>query len=767
MRIPQMINRGDAGKGIWEIFELLQKDETSGNLSRDEAQLLRDEVLAVTMTSNSWLNILVDTAHRLLAKYDFYWPDLYMKVMHHMLETRRHDDTIIWHLRLAPKFLPSTDTFGAILSNFVLDPSPSMQSTLTALYISSKDKGLYDHLIPVLFAAGCSKLARLWRKKLLVFGDFPKSNLSTPFLRFLHQYYPSIALTNEEKLLAEVADSFIEDAPLQSKLSNDLCFSKGQYSDSIVAKWLASSWTSIDFAIHLAQRLGLRVMGPRSLQSLALRESGARMTALRLARIEQLGITVSNKNYCKVLAFFAKCEEDSLLADLLACDIHPDEFDDVETRRMLKVSALRNRDWRRQRLLQGIEWAIDSEPSSHRLNAILQQELETYKLGRVRQILDRMEALNINMNRESASQLLEVAFRGLGKHSAKRKRKYRSSKSRTSFQRLLNMAIGIVRRVALHDVAIPLRYWKLLLWNLGRSGRLDEFQQLSEEIVQLYSPSSGGLLPICCEDLPGSLLKSRAAIKASRASSTLSPYAKDTENGSGRDAISSSSPTLSNYGNVKADWNCSRCDQANRGAKACSTPHLTAPNHSSRHRSPRTKACGNWNYPIPSIPSDLPFSHEQHPIQQIFDLDLQRSIVRWGFDQKLTTSSASPSLEDLAGTGLAICDITKGVRLLARLKYLGVIVDLQVLRAVILSKIALAQIPGSERNRSRDKLELSPECLKLLFDEAWGSDIFPSALDLRGELDKQKPKLWSRYAKLFEQSFDQPQNSSQEDMLFL
>ncbi|KAG6043549.1 hypothetical protein E4U17_000926, partial [Claviceps sp. LM77 group G4] len=742
MRIPQMIKRGDAGKGIWEMFELLQKDETSGNLSRDEAQLLRDEILAATLTRNSWLDILMDTAHRLLAKYDFYWPDLYMKVMHHMLETRRRDDTIIWHLRLAPKFLPSTDTFGAILSNFVLDPSPSMQSTLTALYISSKDKRLYDHLIPVLFAAGCSKLARLWRDKLLVFGDFPKSNLSTPFLRFLHQYYPSITLTDEEKIIAEVADSFTEGAPLQSKLSNDFCFSKGQYSDSIVARWLASSWTSVDFAIHLAQRLGLRVMGPRSLQSLALREPGARMTALRLARIEQLGITVSNKNYCKVLAFFAKCEEDSLLADLLACDIHPDEFDDVETRRKLMVSTLHNRDWRRQRLMQGIEWAIDSEPSSHRLNALLQQELETYKLGRARQILDRMEALNINMNRKSASQLLGVAFRGLGKHSAKRKRKYQSSKSRTSFQRLLDTAIGIVRRVALHNVAIPLRYWKLLLCNLGRSGRLDEFQQLSEEIVQLYSPSSGGLVPICCEDLPRSLVKSRTASKASRESSMLSPYAKDTENGLGRDAISSSSPTLSNYDNVKAGWNCSRCDQA-------------------------TEACRNSNYPIPSIPADLPFSHGQHPIQQIFDLDLQRSIVRWGFDQKLTTSSASRSLEDLAGTGLAICDITKGVRLLARLKYLGVIVDIQVLRAVILSKIALAQIPRSEKNRSRDRLELSPERLKLLFDEAWGSDIFPSALDLRGELDKQNPKLWSRYAKMFEQSFNQPRKSSQEDLLFL
>ncbi|KAG5983732.1 hypothetical protein E4U55_007317 [Claviceps digitariae] len=617
------------------MFELFKKDEDSGNLSPHEAQLLRDEVLNAALTNNSWLSVVVDTAYCLLAKYDFQWPDLYMKIMHHMLDNRRHEDTIRWHFRLAPKFLPSTDTFGAIVSSFILDPSPQ-----------------------------------------------------------------------EERRVTQTTD--LGNGNSHSHMNHYNYSSKGQYSDSIVAKWFASSWISVDFAIHLAQKLGLRVMGPRSLQSLALREPGAKMLALRLARIEKLGITVSSKNYCKVLASFAKHEKDLLLADFLTCDIHPDEFDVVETRRMLMASSVRNRDWRRQRLLQGIEWAIESEPSPCRLNALLQRELATYKSGRARKVLDRMEALKVTINQQSASQLLMAAFREIGKHSAKRKR--RGSKSRTRFQSLLNEAIAILRRVSLHNFAIPLRYWKLLLCNLGRSGRLDELQQLSEEIVQLYSPSSGGLVPISYEDLPRSW----------------------------------------------PEWN-----EATRRF----SPDLTSRKNVSQDIKLRTEACVNGDCMMLCIPADLPMSHRHHPVQQIFDVTLQRSIVRWAFDQGLNMSSPCPSLERLTESGIAVCDINRGVLLLARLRDLGVLIDLQVLRAEVLSKIALGQVPGRKRNRSRDRHELSLERLKRFFDEAWGSEILPNTLEMRRQIDKQNPELWNRYSKLFEQSFDKRQNSSQEDML--
>ncbi|KAG6018133.1 hypothetical protein E4U43_007533 [Claviceps pusilla] len=756
-----MIKRGNNCKGIWEIFEILHKDEELGILSPNEAQLLRDEVLTAALTNNSWLNVVVDAAHYLLAAYDFRWPDLYIKIIHHMLENCRHQDSIRWHLCLAPKFLPSTEIFGAIFSSFILDPSPPMRSTLMALYISSAEKNIYDYIIPVLFAAGRSKSARFWRKTLLAFGDFPKSNRSRPFLHFLDQYYPSISLTHEERVVAQVTDLFIDNPPSHS--NNHHRSSKGQYSDSIVAKWFASSWISIDFAINLARRLGLRAMGPRSLQSLALREPGAKRLALRLARIEKLGITVSSKNYCKALASFAKHEQDSLLADFLTCDIHPDEFEDAEMRQILMAASVRNRDWRRQRLLQGIEWAIESEPSSSRLNALLQRELATYQLGRAKQVLDRMEALKVNISRQSASQFLMAAFRGIGKHSAKRRN--RSSKSHTRSQSLLNEAIEIVRRIALHNMAIPLRYWKLLVCNLGRSGRLDELQQLSEEIVQLYAPGSGGLVPICHEDLPRSLPPARTATNLACNSSRPLVYETFAKKDLSQKVDSSSCSTLCNFNSRTAEGSRQGWDQAPQDIMTRDSPYLMAVKNSLQDMKPHTEACDDGDCLMLCIPADLSLSHRQHPVQQIFDVTFQRSIVRWAFNQKLHLPPSRPSLEGLRESGNAVCDITRGVQLLARLRDLGVPVDLQLLRTVVLSKIALGQVPGRKRHRSRDRHEVSSEHLKILFDEAWGSEILPDTLEMRRQIDKQKPKLWSRYSRLFGQSFDEPQKPSHEDIL--
>ncbi|KAG6034872.1 hypothetical protein E4U41_006342 [Claviceps citrina] len=752
--LAQATKQGDTCEGVWEMFELLQKDERLWILSRNDAQILRDEVLMAALTNNDWLNVLVDTAHHLLEKHDFHWPDLYLKIMHHMLENGRHDDSFLWHLRLAPTFPPSIDTFGAILSSFIVNPSPRMQSNLTTLYIFSAQKQLYDCIIPLLFAAGCSRLARLWRKKMLFFGDFPKSNKSKPFLHFLMQYCPSITLAEEERTIAEATVPLVEDTPPQG--SNHDHSSKGQFSDSIVAKWFASSWASIDFAIDFAQRLGLRVIGPRSLQSLALRESGAKMVALRLSRIKKLGITVSSKNYCKVLASFAKHEEDALLADLLACDIHPDEFDDVATRQMLMVSSVRNRDWKRQRLLQGIEWAIESEPSSLRLNALLRLELATYRLGRARQVLDRMEALKVNMDQRNASQLLAVVFRRIGKHPAKRKRS--GSKSRTRFHSLLNGAIEIARRVALHNVAVPSRYWKLLIFNLGRSGRLGELEQLSEEIVQLYSPPSGGLIPICFEDLPRSWRKGRSATDVFRSLPRLSMYGKDDEKNLNRLVNSSSRPILGNSDDLKTVWSHHRYDKAIRDAKARPIPDMTTSNNSSLNMSLHTEACGNDICSTMFIPADLSLRHRQHPVRHIFDVNLQRAIIRWGFDQKLTMPPLFPFPGGLTETGFDVHDISSGVRLLARLRDLGVVIDVKLLRAVILSRVALGQFLGRERDRSRDGHEVCPERLKLLFDQAWGSEVLPSILEMRRQLEKQKSKLWGRYTKLG-QSFDKRRKS--------
>ncbi|PTB36040.1 hypothetical protein M441DRAFT_84246 [Trichoderma asperellum CBS 433.97] len=661
--------------GVWAVFQSIWQGGKHEIITFNDAEALRCKILSAALSSEPRLSMLFTAARQLVAQENFQWPGLYTKIVHFFLERGDYEKVIRWDESLAPIFPVGADEFGALLATFVVKPTPEMQSTLTALYVSGANRQLYDHVIPALFASGQSKLARTWRKKLVLFKDLPLTSKSRPFLLFLANYYPHIQLTESELAVAE-----LDREELVAEAEDDESFfevdrkgvdRKGTHSDAFIAKWFASTWTSLEFAINLIYKLGVRTIGPRALQSLALRDPDAKEVAARIAQVERLGIRISSQSYCRILIAFARNSEDDLLIDLLHCDIHPDEFDDMETRHSLMAEAARTGDWKMERLLQGIEWAIETGPTSRRLNSLLRSELSKRSLGKAREVLDRMEALKISMAQASATGLLKRVFWKLDSHPQRSQRSQRSSHKDAGSgdfdDPFLDRALNVIRRISCHDVAIPIRYWKTLLYKLGRSRRLDELEQLSLEIMQFYTPPYGGLVPVHREDLP-------------------------------------------------------------------------------RHFNTEERE---------SIPADLPFVHHHHPIRLLFDPSLQRSIVRWGFDQTLATKPQLPTtLTSLQTPSFSQFDVARGVRLLATLRDQGALIDTQVVRSSIISRIATGMVPGRPRHRARDSIEFSVENLMDLIEKAWGSEMFPDAPKVVREIEARKSKLWHQYPRLIDRTFN-------------
>ncbi|KAK4065332.1 hypothetical protein H0G86_012862 [Trichoderma simmonsii] len=660
--------------GVWAVFQAIWHQEKYDIIAFSDAESLRGKILSAALGSDSRLSMLFTAAQQLLAQNSFQWPDLYTSVVRFFLDRGDYEEAIRWDQQLSPIFPPGADEFGALLATFAIKPTPEMQTTLTTLYVSSANRQLYDHIIPALFASGQSKLARTWRKKLVVFKDGPMTSNSRPFLLFLASYYPHIQLTERELAVAELSRQELaaetDDDDTFPEVDRKRIDRRGTHSDALVAKWFASTWTSVEFAINFIYKLGVRTIGPRSLQSLALRDPDAKEVAARIDQVERLGIRISPQSYCKILVSFARNGADELLMDLLHCDIHPDEFEDMETRHSLMAEAARTGDWKMERLLQGIEWAIETGPTSRRLNSLLRSELSKRSLGKAKEVLDRMEALKISMAQASATGLLKRVFWKLDSHPPH----HRSQRSlprdygfSDSDDPVLDRALNVIRRISCHDVAIPTRYWKTLLYKLGRSRRLDELDQLSLEIMQFYTPPYGGLVPVHREDLP-------------------------------------------------------------------------------RHFNTEEKEY---------IPADLPFVHHHHPIRLIFDTSLQRSIVRWGFDQTLATKPQPPtSLTHLQTANFSQFDVARGVRLLATLRDQGALIDTQVVRSSVISRIATGMVPGRPRHRARDSVEFSMESLMGLVEKAWGSEMFPDMSRVKQEVEARKSKLWNQYPKLIDKTFD-------------
>lgn len=688
----QLINmrreRGD--DGAWEIFRLIQERKQGSILAQPQAQSLRDEIVAAALGTNSRIAEVVDVARTLSFNKGAPWPHLYFDVIHHLLRNDQHDDAVLWHFRLAPHFPPETEDFGTLLEHFAVDPTRKMQDSLETMYIFGTERRMYDHIIPVLFESGHSNHALRWRKTLLGCADFPSTPRSLPFLQFCRRYYPNAPLVHHETSLLPASNQSDSPTALEAKSRPNRT-----HTDSMVAKWFASSWTSVDFAVNLVHRLGFRSIGPRSLQSLALRETGAKGVAGRIAQLQHLGIALPGKLYDKAIVSFAEQGDDALLTQLLQCDVHPDEFQDAETRELLLTAAVRNGNTEMKELLQAMDDITKKATPAHTLHATLADELKNGGFFKAKAVLERMEALDVVPNQHIASQILRMSYSGAVRDF---RRVLQRPLPIEGLEPSLDRAIDTTVQLARQGVAIRVRDWVLLLHNLGWAGRLSELEQLSMEIVDLFDPQYGGLIAVHQADVP--------------------------------DCVP--------VGGLPEEPVAGTSDESVGGMSE------------EERRKRRRNRAERREY----IPADLPFTHCDHPVQQIFNIRLQKRMVMWGFDQTLQkVPLMESSLVDLPSAKPEHFDAARGVRLLAMLRDRGVPIDTHAVVASLPKRLVLAQLPSRSHYR-RDEHTLSTEPMKRLIEQAWGSKMLPELPVLNEKVRKERYRAWRKHHDWFGKNFD-------------
>lgn len=666
----------------WQSMSLLRTSELR-LLARKDADLLRDAFLHAAIGDDLRLHEFVRVVEALETHHGFEWVDLYGNIMYNLLDEGDSGRAAFWHSRLYTTFGPSQTVFAALISHFVVDSSPEMQSTLLNIYKSSKGAKLYDSIVPRLFDWGQSKLARQWRKTFMHADDPPTSEASSPFLRFLSHYYPLLRLTGAERKLLEhstVRPSLIIKTRSDSELESIRRMTQG---DHLVAKWFASAWTTLDFAIDLAHRIGVTMLGPLALQALGLRDQGAKALSARVSQLEQLGVDISPMTYCRVIVHFAKHNQDALLEELLASDVHPDEFEDVQTVRMLASAAERRQDAAQSQLMLEVERVMQT--------LSVEDEIDVSKASTTRSSTEKMSLSSLDTNQDQASEALDIVLEGLHYHPLKWLKQ-----APQDGQERLRIAISVLQEAFADNVPVPLEYWRRVLYNLGRLGQLSMLETVCLDIAQMYSPSQERLIPVHASDIPG---------RAGQPSGD--PDGED------------ETDRLEMWQRVVQSQPQSRHDHA-------------------------------------FIPSDLPFSHRQHPIQLIFHQRLQRNIVRWGFDQALRSkhtinghTARHPSTTDLMWRAGHVSNqgLGRGLRILAKLRAAGVLIDVQIIRSELLNRIIAADFPGRDRAPWMDSHELALPHLVRLIEGIWGPGVFEDAEELKWMVEERKDKNHRHYWK--------------------
>ncbi|KAH8908792.1 hypothetical protein BR93DRAFT_925891 [Coniochaeta sp. PMI_546] len=147
------------------------------------------------------------------------------------------------------------------------------------------------------------------------------------------------------------------------------------------------------------------------------------------------------------------------------------------------------------------------------------------------------------------------------------------------------------------------------------------------------------------------------------------------------------------------------------------------------------------------IPRELNLRHDLHPIQRIFDRDLQHKIIQWSF----TARHVSQQLPNSAKNPRQPVDFSfaRGIRLLAVLRDNGVVFDVEdvkQLRRVV--ELHLATILGNSQSKSSDAprwiSQLGVEQAKALCDEAWGKELLPPLRKFKEHVEAVAQKIRAR-----------------------
>lgn len=509
--------RGDSEGAlvVWrEIFPRRKLYDTDGVVARAFWQ----SVLESALEDETFLESTWAYAEWMHDKHGAYWPNYYRNIVTFCLDNEQYERALQWHLRLSAHFGVARRDFFDMLKAFITDPEPELQEALRSIYATSRHRQLYDTVVPLLWSKGHSSLAQTWRELFVRHNDLPQSTgASRPFLQYLAGYYPETELHSQEQTVLNSRPANQTAAPPQPSEEKTADLPKNlfhlinrvhgetfgihekPFNDKIGAKWFATNWVSVDTAIHLVYGLGIGEIGPLSLQSIALRESGPAGVARRLQQLEELQIGIGQSNYVRGIRHLAKMGDAETLDELLHSTIHPDVFDDVVLQRYVLGSASFTGDWKTHHLLLAMRLAVSEDTLVATSNQLLATCLDQRRKKAILKLMDEFAAKGIQLLPSTCEAMSHLILAEV------------PPQFDPNAVPDVDFCVALCRRLATLRLPVATEAWQNILLLLGRQGRLADLEAVAIDVVGRYVSIQAASLPALPSPPPASSLSDETA----------------------------------------------------------------------------------------------------------------------------------------------------------------------------------------------------------------------------------------------------------------
>lgn len=479
--------RRDGYDGVSAILQALQTRKVLWEVRGPAAEAFWGTILDEAILRDDALLSVWEYAEWLYEAYGVRWPQLHEKVLSSFISRKIPKEVIQWHVRLSPNYGLEAPAFTELIQRFVSDPDPAVQDTLWGLYQTSKHRQLYDSIVPKLFSEGHLSLARLWRFRLTLSGDNPESFAARPFLRFMAGYFPR-GIDKREYLASGVTHEAGRKADKVSELEGvggyrqlinrihgrTFGIKEKTYNDTLGARWFASSWISVDLALDVVRFLGLDQIGPLSLQSIALREGSPDRIIDRIEQLETSGISIGESSYAKAIRHFASMDDQETLMELLHSDLHPDVFEDPDMQREILKLAMRSGIWKPYRLVLSVKLAVSLDDLALASNRLAVESLTTGDKQLTIRMLEDMYRRGVQILPSTSDTISMHIIASLAPHKQVEGAD-------------LDYYLALCRLVMATRFPLATQALQILLFSLGKRGRLEELERVSLEILQRYS----------------------------------------------------------------------------------------------------------------------------------------------------------------------------------------------------------------------------------------------------------------------------------------
>lgn len=452
------------------------------------------------------------------------WPLLYTHIMRSNSKGSQHD-VIYWHRRLiAGGHDPGPEAFRQFMRSMVFSKS---SSTVTrTIYKLNKYRNAYSKIMKTLIDQNDLPVAMEWHLFLIREGDLPRhreshyvGSLLGYFIRLTADLESEIQRSTE-KITAYIANSPINDLedavehsafvqftkqnlrhlPPKTTVREVMNLAQGdafhiapkKYNDRLCARWLATTWISLDFAIKSLSALGFPMIGPLSLQAIALREPEAASVLYRISQLKDLGVWIGSSVFSRAILSFAKNGQQEYLTGLLESDQHPDSLEDATLQEKLLLQYASVGDWIQYRRTVAVQLAIARDPQALSNDIALKRHATNTSWPELLNQLEKMHTEGIPVHQVTAQYITRCLL-------GQRARAKRIANTRQNWQNL-KMAIHILTLILERNGRVSPFTWREIFRRLGMWGRLDEVEKLSLWLASWYgqrrpAPKTGQFKP--------------------------------------------------------------------------------------------------------------------------------------------------------------------------------------------------------------------------------------------------------------------------------